>query len=439
MVVVEGKTDTLNFPKKRKEPGMYSTFLMLFLYRNSICSAFSLPSRTLRNRWSSAISSVSNCDNEIGGDGKRSSPSKLNILSLGLGELEDVMNSWNQPKYRAKQIWNFVSEQGVRDFSSMTNIPKSLRDTLSQHFCIGSLKVAVEQKSRDGTVKRAYELPDGQLVESVLMPYSDGRRTACISSQAGCGMGCTFCATGQMGFVRNLTSTEIFEQARTFAAELKSLPSGSERLSNVVMMGMGEPLANYDNVLEACIRINKELGIGARHITISTVGIAPKIRQLAKEPHQFTLAVSLHEATDIARSSIMPVNKRFPISELMDACSEYITSTGRRISFEWALIAGKNDSPEVANCLGSLLRPLKGKCHVNIIPLNPTSGFDGKAGNSRALANFITVLDKKHGIPASARVRRGIDIDAGCGQLTQKKLRRQRKLAAPQQNEEIRQ
>ena len=159
---------------------MYSTFLMLFLYRNSISSAFSPPSRNLRNRWPSAISSASNYDNEIGGDVKKRSLSKLNILSLGLGELEDVMNSWNQPKYRAKQIWNFVSEQGVRDFSSMTNIPKSLRDTLSQHFSIGSLKVAVEQKSKDGTIKRAYELPDGQLVESVLMPYSDGRRTACI-------------------------------------------------------------------------------------------------------------------------------------------------------------------------------------------------------------------------------------------------------------------
>lgn len=199
------------------------------------------------------------------------------------------------------------------------------------------------------------------------MPYTDGRQTACISSQAGCGMGCVFCATGQMGFSRQLTASEIFEQAQRFSAELKAT---DKRLSNIVMMGMGEPLANYDNVLAAVRRMNTELGIGARHITISTVGIAPRIRKLADEDLQVGLAVSLHQANDENRSKLMPVNERFPISELIDSCKYYIDKTNRRISFEWALIRNQTDTPAVAHELGGLLRGML--CHVNVIPLNPT-------------------------------------------------------------------
>jgi hypothetical protein len=194
--------------------------------------------------------------------------------------------------------------------------------------------------------------------------------------------------------------------------------------------GMGEPLANYDNVLAACRRISSELGIGARHITISTVGLVPRILQLAKEPEQFGLAVSLHEVTDEARSAIMPVNRRFGLKELMGACEEYVRVAKRRVTFEWALIKGVNDGPEVARSLGRLLEPLRGKCHVNIIPLNPTGGFKGEPGNARALSAFIAVLDKEFGVPATARVKRGIDIDAGCGQLTQRRKKADERAAA---------
>ncbi|CAM9477483.1 unnamed protein product [Choristocarpus tenellus] len=298
----------------------------------------------------------------------------------------------------------------------MQNLPKALRAKLTEVATVGSLEVAAQQTSKDGTKKRAYRLADGQLIESVLMPYSDGRRTACISSQAGCAMGCVFCATGQMGFKRQLTSAEIFEQAYRFSQELAAK---GERLSNIVLMGMGEPLANYNTVIEAVRRINQELGIGARRITISTVGLVPRILKLAEEDIQVKLAVSLHAANDRERNALLPVNKRFPLSELMIACQKYVNLTGRRMTFEWALIQGKNDSSEVASELGRLLRPLKGMCHVNIIPLNPTEGYEGGPSQAEAMANFVAVL-ANHGVPATPRVRRGIDIDAGCGQLTTK-------------------
>jgi len=342
---------------------------------------------------------------------------KMNFLDLSFSELNILLQQWGYPSYRAKQLWNWVTDRGCWSFNDMSNVPLDLRNILNDNFKIGSLSIAVEQKSRDGTVKRAYSLKDGQQIESVLMPYNDGRRTACVSSQAGCSMGCTFCATGQMGFARHLTSSEIYEQAAIFHAELKKK---GERLSNVVLMGMGEPLANYDNVLSAVRRMNTELGIGARHITISTVGLVPKIRQLAKEKEQFTLAVSLHEADDFSRSKIMPINKRFPIPELIDACEEYVEATGRRISFEWALINNVNDNVEVASRLADLLSSLRGKCHVNLIPLNPTGGFEGKPSNKKAIKNFISVLENR-GISATSRVHRGIDIAAGCGQLTQRR------------------
>ena len=253
-------------------------------------------------------------------------------------------------------------------------------------------------------------------IESVLMPYNDGRRTACISSQAGCAMGCVFCATGQMGFARHLTATEIFEQAKRFSNDLQA---EGERLSNIVLMGMGEPLHNYDAVLEAVQRIREDLGIGARRITLSTVGLVPQIRRLASEGVQLTLAISLHAANDADRSALLPVNRRWPLSELMDACREYVEATGRRISFEWALIEGRTDTLEQATELGQLLRGLN--CHVNLIPLNPTGGYDGQPTSVGTANAFVARLDS-FGVPATLRVRRGIDIDAGCGQLKSKRL-----------------
>lgn len=225
--------------------------------------------------------------------------------------------------------------------------------------------------------------------------------------------GCVFCATGQGGFFRQLTSAEIFEQAQKFSQELKA--DNGKRLSNVVLMGMGEPLANYKNVLEAVRRINKELGIGARHITISTVGLSPRIRKLADENLQVGLAVSLHQTDDATRSALMPVNERYPISELLDACHYYQMKTKRRITFEWALIRGETDSKETARNLGKLLQGLL--CHVNVIPLNPTNGFDGKATSKEGVNAFCSILEDKYGISCTPRTRRGIDIDAGCGQL----------------------
>lgn len=235
-----------------------------------------------------------------------------------------------------------------------------------------------------------------------------------------------FCATGQMGFSRQLTASEIFEQAQKFSAELKSgqnetsdgdnaTDSVTKRLSNVVMMGMGEPLANYDNVLAAIRRMNSELGIGARHITISTVGLAPRIRKLADEDIQVGLAVSLHQANDESRGRLMPVNNRYPIPELLDSIRYYIKKTNRRVTFEWALIRNETDTFEVANELGKLLQGML--CHVNVIPLNPTAGFGGRPTPKAGVDEFIRVL-KTYGVAATPRTRRGIDIDAGCGQLS---------------------
>ena len=300
----------------------------------------------------------------------------------------------------------------------MHNLPKALRHKLLEHATLGEMRIAHQQESKDGTRKRLWRCHDDALIESVLMPYSDKRRTACISSQVGCAMGCTFCATGQMGFTRDLTETEIFEQAARFASELREK---DERLSNIVFMGMGEPFRNYDAVLGAARRIMRDLGIGARHITISTVGLVPQIRRFADECAEtgleIKLAISLHEADDIKRSSIMPVNRKHDLSELMDACQYYVKQSGRRLTFEWALIAGQNDDVETAAELARLLKPV-GKCHVNLIPLNPTKGFDGKPASLPNAEGFVRVLESR-GIPATVRVRRGIDIDAGCGQLAE--------------------
>lgn len=353
------------------------------------------------------------------------------LWSFRKPELEALLvEEYGAPKYRASQLWKWMYERGATSFDDMSDLPVSLRTTLHERATLGStLSIADEQISaRDGTVKRAYALNDGQVIESVLMRYQDGRRTACISSQAGCAMGCTFCATGQMGLSRQLTTHEIFEQVQRFSSELQALDP-PERLSGVVLMGMGEAFANFGAVRNATLRMINELGIGARHITISTVGLAPRIRQLAREPtlKSIGLAVSLHSVDDVERSKIMPVNRRFPIAELMDACKEYVDVSGRRITFEWALIAGVNDDAATARALAARLlgAGLRGRCHVNVIPLNPTAGFRGGPSRKRAVDGFIATLEAK-GVPATIRVRRGIDIDAGCGQLTAKVVEKQK-------------
>jgi 23S rRNA (adenine2503-C2)-methyltransferase len=299
----------------------------------------------------------------------------------------------------------------------MTNLPQSLRERLNDEATLGVLETVEEQRSVDGTVKRLFQLDDGQLIESVLMLYDDERRTACISTQAGCAMGCVFCATGQMGFARHLSAAEIVEQALRFGQDLEA---EGERLSNVVLMGMGEPFHNYDESVKAIRRLINDLGIGARHITVSTVGMVPQIRRYADEGLQVNLAISLHAATDEERSALLPVNRRWPLRELMDACREYIHKTGRRITFEWALIEGKTDTPEQAHALGQLLSGML--CHVNAIPLNPTPGYEGGPSAREAADEFQRILES-YDVPTTIRVRRGIDIDAGCGQLKSKVLR----------------
>jgi 23S rRNA (adenine2503-C2)-methyltransferase len=348
-------------------------------------------------------------------------------LDLAAGTVDDLaagLKAMGEPAFRAKQIRRHLFERGVRDVAEMTDLPAALRARLVSEATIGTTSVAAEQKSQDGTIKRLLRLHDGQLIETVLMPYRSGRRTACISTQAGCAMGCVFCATGQMGFARHLTADEIAEQVWRWQGELGAR---GERLSNVVFMGMGEPLHNYDATVAAARRLSGELGIGARHLTISTVGLVPAIDKLAAEGLQITLAISLHAANDADRGALLPVNRRYDVATLLAACRRYVAATGRRVSFEWALIAGCTDRPEQAHELGRLLAGLL--CHVNLIPLNPTAGYDGGPTQLADADRFVEILGR-HGVAATVRVRRGIDIDAGCGQLKSEVLRRARVAAA---------
>ncbi|MFN8531057.1 MAG: 23S rRNA (adenine(2503)-C(2))-methyltransferase RlmN [Anaerolineae bacterium] len=351
----------------------------------------------------------------------------IDLYTLSLDALSGLMETWGESRFRAKQIWEWLYNKRVDTFDAMTNLSKPLRDRLATETVLGTLEVAAEQESSDGTIKRLYRLPDDQLIESVLMEYDDDRRTACISTQAGCAMGCVFCATGQMGFARHLTGDEIFEQALYFA---RLLESRGERLSNIVLMGMGEPFHNYDNALAAIRRLMNDLGIGARHITVSTVGLVPLIRRFADEGLQVKLAVSLHAATDEERSALLPVNKKYPLHDLIDACKYYVAKTNRRMSFEWTLINGENDTPQQAHLLGRLLYGVH--CHVNVIPLNPTGGYLGSPSAAGRVETFVHTL-AEYGIPATVRIRRGIDIAAGCGQLKSDVIHKQR-VAVPDPN-----
>jgi len=341
----------------------------------------------------------------------------INLYEINKAALSKLLADWGEPGFRTEQMWKWLYVQRAASFEAMTNLPMNLRQRFANEATLGQLQMVSEQNSLDGTVKRLYKLPDGQFIEAVLMLYDDERRTACISTQAGCAMGCVFCATGQMGFARHLTADEIFEQAMLFARDLEA---EGDRLSNVVLMGMGEPFHNYDESLRAIRRLMDDLGIGARHITVSTVGLVPQIRQFAGEGLQAKLAISLHAATDNERSALLPINKRWPLRELMAACRYYVEKTGRRVTFEWALIRGENDTPEQAHALGKLLKGLL--CHVNLIPLNPTTGYIGGPSAGDTANAFIAAL-AEYSVSATVRVRRGIDIDAGCGQLKAKVIR----------------
>jgi 23S rRNA (adenine2503-C2)-methyltransferase len=339
------------------------------------------------------------------------------IYDLNLSQLQAVLATWGEPAYRAKQIWQGIYTSLWARAADFSNLPVALRQRLEQEFRFSSLEPGVTQQSTDGeTIKTLFRLPDARAIEAVMMHY-EKRRTLCISSQAGCAMGCVFCATGQMGFTRHLSSGEIVEQVLYYARELKLT---GEVVTNVVVMGMGEPFHNYDNTLAAIDRLNDADGmnLGARRFTISTVGIIPMIRRFTKEDRQVNLAISLHAADDALRASMLPINKKYPIVDLMAACHEYVELTKRRITFEWALIRDVNDTPEQARKLAGLLKGML--CHVNVIPLNPTTKYAGQATTRERAQAFCAELEKV-GISATIRIRRGIDIQAGCGQLATEK------------------
>src|SRR5512138_2451080 len=341
------------------------------------------------------------------------------IYDLDLDEITNLLKQWDEPTYRAKQIWRGLYQHFYSSPEQFTNLPKSLREKLVP-LLVSPIKPKLYLDSSDGqTRKTLFELQDGQVIEAVLMRYDPdtftgkSRRILCISTQAGCAMGCVFCATGQMGFKRHLSIGEIIAQVMYYARMLRQK---NENVTNIVLMGMGEPFHNYDNTMAAIDRLNDPEGynFGARRFTISTVGLVPMIRRFADEKRQVNLAISLHAADDESRVSMLPINKKYRIDEVLDACRYYVSQTGRRITFEWALINGVNDTPEVARKLASRLKGLL--CHVNAIPLNPTMGYEGRATDRERAAIFKQTLEQA-GIPCTIRMKRGIDIQAGCGQL----------------------
>jgi 23S rRNA (adenine2503-C2)-methyltransferase len=315
-----------------------------------------------------------------------------------------------EPRYRVDQVWDGLHRQG-RPLEELTTLPAELRHRLAAELPPALRPVAEHEGDGGETVKWLFELDGGARVETVLMHYRD-RSTVCVSTQAGCAMGCGFCATGQAGFERNLSAGEIVEQvvvARRRAA------AGGRRLGNVVFMGMGEPLANYDRVWAAVERLHGDVGLSARRLTISTVGMVPGIRRLAGEALPVNLAVSLHAANDELRDRLVPINRRYPIESLVAACAEHQRATGRRLSFEWALIDGVNDRETDAAELAGLARPLR--AHVNLIPLNPTPGWPTTGSPAARVALFRDRLADL-GVNATVRRNRGTEIAAACGQLT---------------------
>jgi 23S rRNA (adenine2503-C2)-methyltransferase len=338
---------------------------------------------------------------------------KVFVFDLTYAELSKLVESWDAPAYRTRQIWQGIYQNYWNSPDQFTNLPKILRTKMFDSLAFSHLQESQILFSKDNeTQKTLFMLPDGQAIETVLMRYHK-RRTLCISTQAGCGMGCVFCATGQMGFRRHLSSGEIVEQVIYYARLLNDM---GEKVTNVVVMGMGEPFHNYENTLSAIARLNEPDGfnLGLRRFTISTVGLVPMIKRFSEEQHQINLAISLHASDDELRASMLPINHKYPVQELIQACKEYVQKTHRRITFEWALIYDVNDSEDEAHKLARLLHGIL--CHVNVIPLNPTTGYAGQATTEERARAFQAVLTRS-GIPCTIRIRRGIDIQAGCGQL----------------------
>ncbi len=377
---------------------------------------------------------------------------KPDIKSFTRDELLELFKALGQPQYRVTQLLQWLYQKRVTDWDAMSNLPAALREALRQRLSLVVLNLRRTQIARDGTVKLLWELPDGAFIESVLIPASPAlygqpsdRRTLCISTQVGCAFRCRFCASGMRGLHRNLAVEEIVEQViateRVFATQpavfgiaqpdhsaapqCKAVPGSGRVVDNVVLMGMGEPLANYDNVLKAVRILNAPWGggIGARKITISTCGLAPQIRRLADEPYQFKLAISLHGATDAVRNRIMPVNRRYPLQDLIAACEYYQLKKGKMITFEYVMINGLNDGLEQAERLASLARKLNAK--INLIPFNRVEGLPWEPPSRFAQVAFYMALKRLYP-HVTLRREKGAEIDAACGQL---RLKTERELA----------
>jgi 23S rRNA (adenine2503-C2)-methyltransferase len=316
-----------------------------------------------------------------------------------------------EPHYRVDQVWKGLYGE-LSDPADMTAVPKALRSRLDAELELSLRPVSEFSSDKGSTIKFLWELDGGSRIETVLMLYPD-RATVCVSTQAGCAMACGFCATGQAGFTRHLTPGEIVEQVVRAAQRAKAM---GRRVSNVVYMGMGEPLANEEPVWQSLVRIHDDIGISARQLTVSTVGVVPGIKRLAARPLPVSLAVSLHAANDDLRDSLVPINRRYPIKVLMEACGEYLEAKGRRLSFEWALIADVNDRPSDAIELASLCRRFRVPAHVNLIPLNPTPGYAVRGSAKSHVYAFADQLIEL-GVNATVRRNRGTDIAAACGQL----------------------
>jgi 23S rRNA (adenine2503-C2)-methyltransferase len=323
-------------------------------------------------------------------------------------EIATLLESWDLPAYRTAQLYDGLWTQR-KPLEELTTLPKDLRARLAEALPLALEPVTMRSSADEQTVKWLWQTADGAQVETVLM-VSPERATVCVSSQAGCAMGCTFCATGQAGFERHLDCAEIVEQV------VRAQHVTPVRVSHVVFMGMGEPLANVDPVLAALERLHDDFGLSARHLTVSTVGVVPGMRRLAQHHLPVTLAVSLHAPDDDLRATLVPLNRRYPINSVLDAAREYAAIKGRRVTFEYACIAGVNDLPEQAEMLAGRLTGLRGGAHVNLIPLNPTGAFAGQAPDRARINRFAARLAAA-GVTVTVRRNRGVDIDAACGQL----------------------
>ena len=335
-----------------------------------------------------------------------------NIKDYDLEDLKQELISIGEKGFRAEQIFKWLYQEKVKNFDEMTNLSLELREKLKNNYTICNYNILKKLESSDGTKKYLFDILDGNIIESVLMEYHYGK-SVCVSSQVGCKMGCKFCASTGIPFVRNLTAGEIVEQILAIEQDT------GDKISNIVFMGIGEPLDNYDNVIKAIRILNnpKGLGIGARHISVSTSGLVPRIYDLAKENIQCTLSVSLHASNNEKRSSMMPVNNRYSVEELIKACKDYIAMTNKRISFEYALAKDNNDNMQDAKELANLLKGML--CHVNLIPINKIENGKFTKSSNENIIKFRDYLND-HGIVATIRRELGSDIEAACGQLRRK-------------------